>query len=176
MTKAQRDQLESWIFDENISYRAASRRCFAEFKIKVAFKAVWVFYQQTAKRRALQSIIHTAQATNAVSKTFDKNPAKTYEAVLKVIGQIAFNAATKSGEQVDVRTIRDLTALLISARHDEILSQRFALEREKWEFDCVRTVQAHFKDLLEIDRDKSLDEDARLLAIQRRLFGTKLPV
>jgi hypothetical protein len=175
LTQAQRDLLENLLFEKNYSYHAISRDSEANFGIKLSTSHVASFYKQVAQERTLDRIVNGRKSANAVVKAFTDNPADTYQAILKVVGQIAFDKAIDSPDQLDVRAIRELTTLLISARREDIQAKRFSLNREKWEFDVVRACQQHHAELQAISVDKSLDEDARLLAIQRRLFGTKLP-
>ena len=147
----------------------------AKFGVRLSTDAVRTYYKQTAQKRTLDRIINGTKSANAVVKAFTDNPADTYQAVLKVIGQIVFEKAIDSPNELEIRAIRELMTLLISARREDIQARRFSLDREKWEFDVVRACQQHHAELQAISVDKSLDEDARLLAIQRRLFGTKLP-
>ena len=71
--------------------------------------------------------------------------------------------------------MQKLIELLIAARKDEREAGKFSFEREKWEVDVARLCFDHHAELQAIAGDKSLDEDARLLAIRHRLFGPVLP-
>jgi len=167
--------LDNLLFEQNLSYRGISNMSLAKFGVRLSTDAVRTYYKQTAQKRTLDRIINGTKSANAVVKAFTDNPADTYQAVLKVIGQIVFEKAIDSPNELEIRAIRELMTLLISARREDIQARRFSLDREKWEFDVVRACQQHHAELQAISVDKSLDEDARLLAIQRRLFGTKLP-
>ena len=175
LTVEQRQTVEEWLFDENLSYLETGQRCLSEFKIKITIKSLFSFYRLVAQKRTLDRITHSANNANAVVKTFTENPADTYQALIKVAGQIAFDKAIQSPDQLDLPTIRDFTRLLIASRHADLNSKKFHLDREKWEFDVARTCFNHHAELQALVANKSLDEDARLQAIRRSLFGENLP-
>jgi hypothetical protein len=176
LTAEQRVIVDKMLFEQNLSYTGISKMSVAKIGVFLSKDSLRRYYKDVAQQRTLDRIINGAKSANAVVKAFTDSPADTYQAILKVVGQIAFEKAIDSNEQLDIRTIRELTSLLISARREDIQARRFSLDREKWEFDVVRACQQHHAELQAISADKSLDEDARLLAIQRRLFGTNLPV
>jgi hypothetical protein len=109
-------------------------------------------------------------------KEFEGHPTDTYQLVLKMAGQIAFEKSLEDKKGVDIRTIAELTKILISARKEDLEIQKLRLERDKWEFDAARACRQHMAEIQAITKDNYLDEDAQVLAIRRRLFGNNLPV
>ncbi len=175
LTQPQRDKLENLLFEQNLSFRAVSKRSLAEFGLTLQSESLKRFYQKTSQKRTLDRIVRSSQTANAVVKTFTENPADTYQALIKVAGQIAFDKAIQSPDQLDLQTIRDFTRLLIASRHADLNSKKFHLDREKWEFDVARLCFDHHAELQALVADQSLDEHARLQAIRRSLFGENLP-
>ena len=175
LTQAQRDKLEDLLFEQNLSFRAVSKLSLAEFGLVLQCESLKNFYHKTAQKRTLDRVLRSSQTTNAVVKAFTDNPAKIYLAILKVLGHVAFEKAIAAPDQLDVPQVCELTPLLISARREDLDSKKFLLDREKWEFDVARTCFDHHAELQALVADQSLDEDARLQAIRRSLFGENLP-
>jgi hypothetical protein len=126
----------------------------------------------------IRRIIASAENANEVIQAFKDNPADTYHALLKTIGQIAFDESIKSQNQkkkIDRAAIREFARIAIAARREEVSAQKINLDREKWEFDVAKMCLDHLKELQAITVDSSLAEDARLHAIRHQLFGPNLP-
>jgi hypothetical protein len=167
--------LEKWLFEDCLSYGQVVPLVEKELNIKVGVKSLFNFYRKQSRQRTVNRIIHSAQNTNEVLKAFAENPADTYKAILNIAGQIAFDKALKNPDEPDVATIRDFTKLLISAKQEKLMAQKFSLDREKWEFDIAQACAAHHAQLEAIATDKTLNDDARIQAIREKLFGDQLP-
>jgi len=175
LPQAQRELIKRWLYEENRSYKWVIARAKKDFQVSLSDKSLTRFYRKTAQDHTTQEIAQSAQRANEVVRLFTENPSDTYQALLKVGGQMAFDRALGSEDPKDLDVVRDFIRVLTSARHEDINAKKFLLDREKWEFDVARSCAQHIVDLQAIMADNSKDEDARLLAIQRRLFGTRLP-
>jgi len=183
LPREQQELLESWLFDENIAYRKAADRALAQFGVKMHPVTVMCFYHKIRQQRNLDRILRSVKYADEVAKACAENPDETAKAIGNVVGQIAFTVAvSKSEEQaankckpVGLRHLSDAVEIYLTTREDSREAQKVSLEREKWEFDVVRLVQQHHAALEKISKDESLDEDARLLAIRKSLFGEVVP-
>jgi hypothetical protein len=175
LTPEQAELLEKWLFEDCLSYGQVVPLVEKEFNIKVGVKSLFNFYRKQSRQRTVNRILHSAQNANAVLKAFAENPADTYQAVLNIAGQIAFDKALKNPDQPDVATIREFTKLLISAKQEKLAEKKFGHDREKWEFDIAKACAAHHAQLEAIATDKNLNDEARIQAIRERLFGQQLP-
>src|SRR6266496_1994794 len=84
-------ELERWLFDENVSYDEAVRR-YKEFGEAGSVASLSRWRARRAQERMLERISASAKKANAAVEQFKLNPANTYEALLQMIGQAAFEA------------------------------------------------------------------------------------
>ena len=130
----QLDALERWLFEEKISYDQARSRLFNDFGVRVGSNSTLSsFYQRCADRRMLDRIAERAAKTNAVVKRFEENPADTYNALIGLVGQIAFDKATQ--DQLDPETIYNFTKLMLANRKEDVREQALSLEKQKFQRD-----------------------------------------
>jgi hypothetical protein len=177
LTQAQRDQLEYWLFEENIAYETAAKRCKAKFKVNLYYRKLEAFYREIKRKRNIAEILSNTHHANSVIKKLADNPVATFKAIMELVGQVAFNSATlaAAGQTVDLEPLRQAIEIYLDTRKDDRDAIKVALEREKWELDVARLCFEHHAELQTITADQSMDEDARLLAIRRRLFGANVP-
>jgi hypothetical protein len=171
-----RETLDVWLFDQNLSYAEIARRGLKNWNVTFCRTTLRRYYHRGVQSRALERISRSARCANAVMKQFEDHPADTYQLVLKMAGQIAFEKAIESENGVDTRTLGELIKILITARKEDLGIKKLQLERDKWEFDAARACRQHMSEIQAITKDNYLDEDAQVLAIRRRLFGANLPV
>ncbi len=169
----QKDAVEVWLFEENLSFKEVSERLWQDFSVRCGSSSVERYHNRRAPERALDKIAESAGKANAVVAKFRENPSETYEAVLKLVGQIAFEAALKKDSDPEV--LFNFTKLLIAARDREIKREQLELDRERFEFKASEACLRHLPSLREIVGNKTLNQDAKIDAIRRKLFGV-LPV
>jgi len=177
LTTEQRQTLDEWLFEKNLSYRDIGRRWKTKFDFNLDQHAVARYFRDTKQKQNLADIINSANRANAAVKELAQNPAETSKAIMHIAGQLAFNTAVinATGEKPDLDSLRKVVDVYLSTRKDDREAGKFELEREKWEFDVARTCLQHHADLQKISANPTLDEDARILAIRHRLFGPILP-
>ncbi len=173
----QRETIKHWLFEDNLAYAEVMKRCKREFQARVGKRSLIEFFRQTQQQRNIAQILAGSDQANEVVKKLADNPVDTYRAIMNLTGQLAFNAATQAvtGGPSDLDPLRRSIELFLETRKDDREAQRLLLEREKWELDVARLCFEHQTELQAITADKSMDEDARLQAIRRRLFGANLP-
>jgi hypothetical protein len=175
LSAKKREMLDGWLFDENLSFTEINRRTTKRWRLRLHNNTLTRYYRTHFQRRTIKRIGDSARCANAVMKKFTDNPTDTYQLVLKMAGQIAFEKSLDSKAGLDTKTIAEFLKLLISARKEDLGIEKLHLEREKWEFDAARACRTHQAQIQAVTEDDSLDEDAQVLAIRRHLFGTNLP-
>jgi hypothetical protein len=176
MPAENREILDGWLFDENLSFTEIDKRSVKMWGIRIHDSTLSRYYRTHFQRRTIKRIADSARCANAVMKEFEGHPTDTYQLVLKMAGQIAFEKSLEGKKVVDTRTLGELLKILITARKEDLGIQKLRLERDKWEFDAARACRQHMSEIQAITKDDYLDEDAQVLAIRRRLFGNNLPV
>lgn len=139
----QREAIEQWIAEENLSYINCSKRCWQDFGVRVSKDSVRSYYLRRAQERTrdamLQKIATSRKTANLVTDQFRRNPADTYQALLDMAGQIAFEKSMEGGEELDAETIFNFTKLVIQGKKEaradlrlQMLQQKLELEMQKY--------------------------------------------
>ncbi len=171
LSAEKRELLDTWLFDENLSFAEINKRTVKMWNLRLHNTTLTRYYRTNFQRRTLLRVADSARCANALMKQFEEHPADTYQLVLKMAGQIAFEKSLVKKEDLDTRSIGELIKILIAARKEDLEIQKLRLERDKWEFDAARACREHVAELQAVTKDDYLDEDAQVLAIRRRLFG-----
>jgi len=130
LTEEQRDVLEAWLFEENISYREALDRLQKEFGITAALSSLARFYQQLAKERMeaeLLQVSRTARELNRKAPNLKQLNATAITLVNKRMIQLAVESPK------NVKEMAMLARILIENEAVEIKKSWAELAREKYE-------------------------------------------
>src|SRR5579884_988411 len=129
LTEEQRDVLEAWLFEENISYREALDRLQKEFGITAALSSLARFYQQLAKERMeaeLLQVSRTARELNRKAPNLKQLNATAITLVNKRMIQLAVESPK------NVKEMAMLARILIENEAVEIKKSWAELAREKY--------------------------------------------
>lgn len=168
----QQETLERWLFEENVSYALASERLLADFNVRCGQHALADFYQRTAQRRMLDRIVVSQGKKNAVLEKFKANPADTYQALLEVAGQIAFDKAFSEGKEFDAETIFNFTKLVMTGKKQAMEAEDLKLRKDKFEFDAAALCLKHLPSLRSIAAKSGVGEKEKIRQIRLQLFGS----
>lgn len=163
--------LEEWLFEEQLTYDQALERLHLDFNVRSSRSALGRFYKRVNKQRVLEGIGASTNTAAQVEEKFKQNPADMYAALLKRVGQIAFDQSIELKEH-DPEVIYNFTKLLIAGRKEELRAQAIALQRDRFEFDAAKACLKKLPELRAIAQDNKLDQDAKLKQIRLKLFGT----
>ena len=157
----QQDCLERWLCEENLSYKDAAERFFQDFGQRLSRGALERFFQDKAQERTLLKIARSSRDANWVVDELRKNKEKSFEALLGLIGQAAFEKQMK-GEELDVSTLIDLAqiaAIGLKAKSDtrkaEQKDNEIAIAARKLELDLQKYKDSVAKIEREINAAKS---------------------
>src|SRR5437868_2912301 len=114
LPRNQRDALESWLLEENVSYLVAQERLRLDFGVKSTQSALHSFYQRCQQRRMKERIFQSQTFANEIKGEFRKTGEDYSEPLLRMIGQMAFEQAT-NGKEFDPKFFVDLSTLLLQA-------------------------------------------------------------
>lgn len=167
----QRQQVEAWLFDENISYKDAASRLWNDFGVKVSEAALSNWYSGRAQERMLDRIAASQRLKNEVVQQFERNQADSYKALLNLVGQIAFEKAMTSGE-LDADTIFNFTKLVMDGQKQAMQAADLQLRRDRFEFDAAKAALACLPQLRKIAADTGASEQDKLQQARLALFGS----
>jgi hypothetical protein len=121
LTEQRQAEVWDWLDAENLSYEAALARARERWGIASSVSALARWRSCYAQEMMLRRIAASAERANAVTRQFAENPSNTYDALLQMIGQAAFEAKFNGGTDLDLGTLKDLaelTGLGLKARKD----------------------------------------------------------
>src|SRR3954462_1196931 len=90
LPRNQREALEEWLFEENVSYADAKKRLWQDFNVSTSRSGLERFYARVNQRRLLERIAENAGKAREIEGEFAKHAAPVPEAVVKLVTQLAF--------------------------------------------------------------------------------------
>lgn len=157
----QREALERWLFEENVSFADGCTRLYQDFSVRSSESALRRWYQRVYQTRTLDRIAASASKANAVMDRFAKNPASTYDALLGLIGQMAFEESLKAEKEISVETLSDLTNLVLSYQGGKLKAaaearkeRELSLKKEKLELELRKYQDVIVKVQREVSKAK----------------------
>ena len=184
LTPDQKEQLASWLLDENVTYRQAAARVKEVFGFSVTPNTIMNFWHRECVPRKLLRSAEAAKSVQTLAATSQKMDWQDTNAQL--LGQRVFE--TLAAPEVDMKVVVALGAVLekIKTRtlHEKTLKARLATEkrreaqrerqlafaRERFEFDAADAALAHAPAIRTITADGALSSDEKREQVRRLLF------
>lgn len=178
----QRAAIERWLFEENLSHKDTAVRIFQDFAVRISPSAVACFYQRCAKRRMLLQIAASSESSKAVTDQFRQNPDTSFEALLGLIGQAAFEMKLQSGGKLDLKTLKDLAEIMALGLKVKTDTKKIAqkdeqlrLQRDKLEIDVTKLAMKEAAFIKSVSSNSKLTESEKMNVIRQKLFGQLPP-
>ncbi len=167
-----KDAIDRWLFEENVSYAEASKRCWADFNRRVSKNSIETYFKKQGLQRQLDRIAASRNTSNQVQQQFRRNPADMYQVLLDMVGQIAFEKAMESGEKLDAETIFNFAKLVIQGKKEARADARLKLDQEKFEIEASKKLldQVLRKRAEEIATSNLSNED-KIAAMRKAAFS-----
>ena len=161
LTPEQRAKVDTWLFNEQLSYDVVAARCQTELGVAISPGCIGAYcrQEQGGARR------HAAGAGSG----------SVYLALLNSMNQAALRAARHVEISDDPRVVAQYARVLVSARQEANHALRAATTREKFEFDAATACLIHQVKVQSIASDEALDDGQRIMKIREELFGPDLP-
>ncbi len=189
LSKAQREMLEKWLFEDGLKYEEAWRRAQAELGFQGSVSSLKRFYVRRSQERVLEKLVETQEEAEAIVAA----PATAglfRSAAMKLVGQLFLRQVRDTpGEvkewsalaklmlwQEDLELRRQL-----KQEENEMRRENLAFAKERFHFNVVRRAEKvlpQLQELAEARKDPKLreyEEGKRLNAIIRNLFGSQMP-
>jgi len=163
----QRQTLERWLFEENLSYKETLERAKKEFGIEASLGSVQRFRRRVIKERTVAAMIEAEKSADEVTAT-TANLEKLRSSGWKVVGK---QFLEKAMEGCDIKELKALGHLMAESEEREIRHARLLLAREKFEYRAAKAVLKHLPKLEQMRLEDEEREDARIDAIRLAIFG-----
>ncbi|MDB6068141.1 MAG: hypothetical protein JWR26_4349 [Pedosphaera sp.] len=189
LTPEQRERVDGWLFEENLSYARVVERCGEELGVRVSPTSARRYYERECLARSLEGIKRNAAARKEVATTLTANTEEDYQIALGMAGQLASAEALKPNQHADIERVAGATRLLIAARKEQLEKERVqiqaqraaqsgrrvALAEKRFQFDAALECWDYLKEMKVIMANDALGDSAKVMAIRERLFGPDLP-
>jgi hypothetical protein len=131
LSRQQCATLDTWLFEENLSYNQVLTLVEKEFGLKASRASLGAYYQRRSREHEAHEIIEAqALADNVDMPAADAGA--LCAAAVKIIGRTTIKLARESPERVD--DLGQLTKLLLLNENIEIRRDRIALENEQFRY------------------------------------------
>ena len=183
LTPTQKEQVASWLLDENLTQRQAAQRVKEVFGFTVGQPAIHKFWRRECVPRKL---VRSAEAADSLQSVTRMLKTDWQDANAHLMGQKIFESL--SNPDTDLKTVCQLGVVLESIRRrglsEKALKERSATEkrreklrerqmafaREKFEFDAVEEVLKQAEKVKTISTDRALSSDEKREQLRRLLF------
>jgi hypothetical protein len=158
LTPEQRIRVDTWLFEQSLSYREVIALCQKELGTEISLASLSRYYQQElacGRRRPAQD--------------------GAYVSMLESMCEAARRASETVEIGNDPRTLAEFARIMVAARAEANDALRASTIREKFEFDAATACLIHQVKVQSIAADEALDDGERILKIREELFGPNLP-
>jgi hypothetical protein len=162
----QKEALEGWLFEENLSYQAAQKRLYQDFNVSSSRSALERFYSRVNQRRILAGIRENAGKAREIEEEFQKNAAPVPQAVVKLVTDLAFGEITR-GKNLDKDFVVKLTKLAV----DSGLKAK-KLELDERRIELLETQARQAEEAKETLSSKTLTEEEQKTKL-KEIFGLR---
>jgi hypothetical protein len=167
----QRQVLETWLFDENLSYKETKARVRVEFGLECSIPSLERFYQ---RGRTERSKVAVGEAL-ITAKELEHTPQKERdlrESCILLIGQRLQNAAMEKGNTAEVAA---LARLLLQRESQEIQWTKCQLAQSKFEFNAEEEMKQFAPEFAGLKDQHNKSQAEMWEKIRRRVFGEPPP-
>jgi hypothetical protein len=185
----QRERIDTWLFEENVSYSELVLRCRQVLEVKVSESSVQRYYERRCVARRLEEPACPAGERKRLAASLGKRTAEDYSIAVGIASQAAAKEALKPEHHADPKKLNESMRVMIAVRQEENERKRIALIAErtaqhgrrvailekKFQFSASVECLRHEKEMKEIMAKKEWDDGDKVMEIRERLFGPNLP-
>jgi len=135
LSAEQRETLEKWLFEENLSYPQAHERARKELGFAGSVSSVVRFYRRTAHERLMAELAEARERAAEITGTAAGTEGLRASA-MQVIGQLLLRQVTQN--QGTVRDWSPLARLLLQSEHNDLQREWLAARQKSMEVQAMR--------------------------------------
>ncbi|MDB6066074.1 MAG: hypothetical protein JWR26_2282 [Pedosphaera sp.] len=177
----QRERVDLWLFDENVSYAEVAYRCRKLMNVKLSKAAVQRYYRRACVVQRLEGVVGPGGERRRLAAGLGKHTEEEYAIAAGIASQAAADEALKPEDHADVKKFNDSMRVMIAVRKEENERKRVELHRRKvalaekrFQFNAAIECFEHEREMKEI-MAKKMEDGAKVMEIRERLFGPNLP-
>jgi hypothetical protein len=170
LTSEQRETIERWLFEENLSFREIEKRATSELGLAYSKSAIGRLYKHLRCHRTFDNLTDI-QADSAELNAAGADLVSLRSASRKLISA---RLLEKAMEHADTGELCKLGRLMLQTEDREIQRDRADLARERFQFKASQAALKVLPMLDEMNQEEEAREIARVEKIKLRLFGSRL--
>jgi hypothetical protein len=189
LTAEQRERVDYWLFEENVSYEEMVDRCRKILEVKVSRSSVRRYYERGCVARRLEEVACPGGERKKLAAGLGSQAEEEFSIAVGLASKAAANEAIKPEEHGDLKRLNEVMRMTIAARREvnerkriELQAERtaqhgrkVALLEKRFQFSASVECLNHAKEMKEIMEKKGLSDAHRVMEIRERLFGPNLP-
>lgn len=174
LPEAQQAQLAEWLLD-GMPYHKAREMMTAPVEaggFGISFSSLSVFkpfWEEVCVPALLNRRSRAVMTAEEVAGSAAARPGKLDEATIAALKQKAFELAIAPGQDPDA--VKAVFSLVLKARDQDLDAEKLKLDRAKFEMDFTRSAMEHVETIKTIKADRTLDNDEKIAAVRKVLFG-----
>ncbi|MDB6022263.1 MAG: hypothetical protein JWQ04_2120 [Pedosphaera sp.] len=156
-----RAQLETWLFEENLSYSNAFERAQKELGFQGSITSLRRFAERAGKERTVSALLLGKQQVKAIEAATDLTIHELCEAGMKVVAQLFLNQVTTQPHQTKqwgffasllMRHQANESRTAVKLQENQIRQSQHDLAREKWDTNLRAHAKLASREQAEADR------------------------
>ncbi len=168
LPEEQQEQLKDWLLS-NLPYHRVLQLVRENFNVTTSLGALSHYWGSECTATLIARRQRAVTTADEIAEESLKMPGKFDVATIEALKQKAFELSISP--LADPRDVKQLFGLVLKARDQDMSEKELALARDKFEFDAAKAALAKLPELRRIAGDRDLDEDQKLQAVRRRMFG-----
>ena len=144
----QMDLLQSWLFEQKLSYNEVLQRVEKEFGIKSSATSLRRFYHQIALERKNDDFIELVHWAPQGNEQEVAHTDKGVDAALRTVLNIAaYQMAIVGPDQMNTRELRRIMQTINESRRETTRQQRVELDRKRVDTSCLIDLAKHIVEM-----------------------------
>ena len=170
------DRLDQWFGVEGLTIQEVQEKLWQDCSLRVSSGHLSEWWEERSRKQVqeklLGQIASGAQQCKEVEKEFGRNPSAELETLIKVHRVLILKLATQANVQPELLELvtEMMKPVLEFAKLQEKKADR-ELDRDKFEFNAAKVCLLKLPELKRLASDASLDNDARIAAARKIVFG-----
>jgi len=170
LTPEQRQKLDHWMFDLNLSHRETHQRAQTELGLVCSLSTIRRMFAHGVKLRAVREVAESQGLSDELAGSGGKLENLRHSSLMLIASRLLQKMAT----QPDLKEISVLGRLMMQSEEREIQRVRMELVRERFQFNASKAALKILPLLDEMNQEEYERETARVEDIKRRIFGKAL--
>jgi hypothetical protein len=178
----QQERVNTWLFEENVSYSELVHRCRQLLNVKVSETSARRYYARECVARRLEAVAAPRSERKQLAAGLGRRAEEEFSIAVGMASQLAADEAIKPENHGDLKRLNEAMRMTIAARREnnerrrvELHARRVALAEKRFQFNAAIECFEHQEELMKVMEKKGVSDAHKVMEIRERLFGPNLP-